>query len=317
MSLISVVIPMRNCQRTIKSALDSILAQAGVDLEVIVVDDGSTDQSATVVRDCNDARVRMVPGPCRGIAAALNRGLEEVRGDFFCRCDGDDLFSRDRFGWQKDWLEKHLEFGAIAGAYVTVDSDLKPVAEHVWKQEATEITQDLRGGKGSTHLGTFMVRMPLVKQVGGFRDYFIGTEDVDFVLRLGEITRVWYDPRVVYIYRLHAASITHTQAKAQRRFLEKMAHEFQRQRLNRGSDDLQLGTAPPPPEDLDPAGTQVNARIQELLIGAAWREHREGRRLLALKTGLRAAMMKPTSGRIWKSVLALAVKPSGQARSES
>ncbi|HEX8521011.1 MAG TPA: glycosyltransferase family A protein [Tepidisphaeraceae bacterium] len=317
MTLISIVIPMRNCQRTIKPALVSILAQKDVDLEIIVVDDGSTDQSATCVREVTDPRVRMVPGPCRGIAAALNRGLQEVKGDYFCRCDADDLFSPNRFAWQKQWLQEHPEFGAICGAYVTVDEDLKPVADHVWKPQPAEVTQDLRSGRGSTHLGTFMVRMELVKQLGSFRDYFIGTEDVDFVLRLGEITRVWYDPRPVYIYRLHAASITHTQAQAQRRFLEKMAHEFQRQRLTRGSDDLQLGTAPPPPTDLDPAGTQVNARIQDLLIGAAWREHREGRRFLALKTGFRAALMKPTSGRIWKSVLALVVKPAGQAPSES
>ncbi len=74
---------------------------------------------------------------------------------------------------------------------------------------------------------------------------------------------------MTYTYRLHAASITHTQASAQRRFLEKMALEFQRQRLAHGQDDLQLGNAPPPPDDLDPAGTQVNARIQDLLIGAA------------------------------------------------
>ncbi len=300
---------MRNCQRTIKPALDSILSQAGVDLDVVVVDDGSTDESAAMVREVNDPRVRMVPGPKQGIAAALNAGLVDLRGDFFCRCDADDLFSPNRLGAQLQWLQENSEFGAIAGAYLTVEEDLEPVADHVWKPQGTEITQDLRYGKAATHLGTMMVRMDLVRRLGGFRSYFIGTEDVDFVLRLGEVTRVWYDPRPAYIYRLHAASITHTQAHAQRKFLEQMAREFQKQRLARGNDDLQLDKAPPPPEDLDPTGTQVNARIQDLLIGAAWREHCEGRKLLALKTGFRAAMMKPSSAHIWKSFLALAIKP--------
>jgi glycosyltransferase involved in cell wall biosynthesis len=308
-SLISVVIPMRNCQRTIREALDSILANRDLDLDVVVVEDGSSDESAARVNEVRDTRLRMVPGPRKGIAAALNAGLAEVRGELFCRCDADDLFFPPRFNWQQQWLGDHPEFGAVAASYVTTDENLQQVAEHVWKPQATEITQELRYGKAATHLGTMMIRMELVRQLGGFRPYFIGTEDVDFILRLGEITRVWYDPRPAYYYRLHAASITHTQAHAQRKFLEQMAREFQKQRLARGNDDLQLDQAPPPPEDLDPTGTQVNARIQDLLIGAAWREHCEGRKLLALKTGFRAAMMKPTSARIWKSVLALAIKP--------
>ena len=301
---------MRNCQRTIHPALDSILSQPDVELEIVVVDDGSTDESAAVVRSVSDPRVRMVPGPCQGIAAALNAGLAEARGEFFCRCDADDLYSPDRLSRQRRFLDEHSDYGAIAGSYVTATQELKPVAEHVWKSDAAEITSDLRGGVGSTHMGTMLVRMEHLRRLGGFRSYFIGTEDVDFILRLGEITRVWYDPRTCYVYRLHGASITHTQASAQRKFLEQMAHEFQRQRLARGKDDLELGHAPAPPTDLDPAGTQVDARIQDLLIGAAWREHGAGRRLSALKTGFRAAMMRPTSASVWKSVLALAIKPA-------
>ncbi len=185
-TLIRAVIPMRNCRRTIRAALDSVFAQSGVELEVVVVDDGSMDESASVVRAVSDPRVRMVPGPCKGIAAALNTGLAEARGEFFCRCDADDLFVANRLRRQWKWLNDHSDFGAIAGAYATVNQDLEPVAEHVWKSLATEITQELRNGKGSTHLGTILVRMEHVKQLGGFRSYFIGTEDVDFVLRLAK-----------------------------------------------------------------------------------------------------------------------------------
>src|SRR3954470_15411705 len=78
-TLVSVVIPMRNAERFVAETLRSVLAQAGqgnaFELEVVVVDDGSTDGSADVVRGLTDSRVRMIPGPQRGISASFNAGL--------------------------------------------------------------------------------------------------------------------------------------------------------------------------------------------------------------------------------------------------
>src|SRR5205814_7748320 len=92
MPLISVIIPMRNAERYVRAAVESVLAQKDVELEVIVVDDGSTDGSAEVVRGIGDARVRIIPGPQKGISASFNAGLAEARGELLARCDADDLY---------------------------------------------------------------------------------------------------------------------------------------------------------------------------------------------------------------------------------
>src|SRR5437763_2533378 len=87
---ISILIPCRNAERYIRSTLDSVCAQRDVDLEIVVIDDGSTDRSMDVVRAINDPRIRIIPGPQRGISAAFNAGLAESRGKLIARCDADD-----------------------------------------------------------------------------------------------------------------------------------------------------------------------------------------------------------------------------------
>src|SRR5689334_7451045 len=113
MQLVSVVMPMRNAQRFVVESLRSLLAQAGqgetFELDVVVVDDGSTDRSADVVRALNDPRVRIVPGPQRGISAAFNAGLAAARGQILARCDADDLYPPDRLDWQVRWLADRSE----------------------------------------------------------------------------------------------------------------------------------------------------------------------------------------------------------------
>jgi glycosyltransferase involved in cell wall biosynthesis len=98
MSLIGVVIPLYNKKEYISRAIDSVLNQTISDFEIIVVDDGSTDQSAEVVSTYNDHRVRLVRQENAGPGAARNRGIEEVHADYLAFLDADD-----------EWLPNYLE----------------------------------------------------------------------------------------------------------------------------------------------------------------------------------------------------------------
>ena len=308
--LVSIAIPVYNGQATVADTLHSVLAQTHRHLEIIVVDDGSIDASASIVQSLNDPRITIVPGPRKGIAAALNEGLKHTTGELFCRCDADDWYPLRRLGRQARLMVSRPEIGAVCGTFSMVTASGKHITDQVWGNDSQEISDEIKTGVGRTHFCTFMVRMKVVKKLGGFRDYFIGTEDSDFILRLGEVCKVWYEPTLAYLYRLHGESITHTQPSAQRKFLEKMMVEFQKQRLATGTDDLMRGNPPALPTNLAPGAEKTHDQVQHVLIGQAWKLHAAGLRMSAIKTGFRAVMSRPWTLGAWKSLLALVLKPS-------
>jgi glycosyltransferase involved in cell wall biosynthesis len=309
MTLVSVLMPMRNAGPFVRAALESVLAQDGADLEVVVIDDGSTDGSAAAVRGLGDPRVRLLPGPCRGIAAAFNAALAEARGDLVVRCDADDLYPPGRLAWQVRWLAEHPEFGAVCGRFTTMTPQGEVVSELACGGEvAEEVTGELRAGATRTSLCTFAVRTPLLRQIGGCRPYFTTAEDIDLLLRLGEVARVWFEPRSWYFYRLHDASATHRQGNTLMEFYEQTARAFAAQRRAGRPDDLERGCPPAVPAGGAGGRYGSGKHLQGMLLARAWAEHAGGRRLRALRTGLRACLAWPWSLGAWKSLAALAYK---------
>ena len=316
MQLVSVVMPMRNAERFVAESVRSLLAQAGqgmaFELEVIVVDDGSTDRSADVVRGVNDARVRIVRGPQRGISAAFNAGLAVARGQVLTRCDADDLYPPDRLEWQVRWLADHPEFGAVCGHYTLIDDAGRAVHDMYGEYPAGEVTDELKAGRSRSHMCAYAFRTEVLRGIGGCREWFVTSEDADLQFRLAEATRVWFEPRLSYLYRLHESSITHQQASPKRQFFEAMAKRFQQQRLAGGPDDVQRGEPPVVPTFGEQAASPRPARkqIQQMLISRSWKEHAAGQRRRALATGMRACLQHPLNPGAWKSFAALLVKRS-------
>lgn len=313
MPLVTVIMPMRNAGTFVDRALASILQECGVPLEVVVVDDGSTDGSADRVRAIADPRVRLIPGPQQGIAAALNTGLAEAKGEIFMRCDADDLYASGRIQQQVEWLMEHPDFVAICSGYTAIAPAGWEVISFPCGPKAEEITKELQQGMTRTHLCTYAIRMPAIDALGGFRPYFSTAEDIDFQLRLGELGKVWYTPTTSYYYRLHNTSITHTQSLTEQEFFKSSAREFQRQRLTQGSDDLQRGR---PPVSIPPTPGPIfscEQHIHGLLIGSAWGKHTEGQKLEAIKAGLRATITYPTYFESWRNLFFLFVKPVPKA----
>jgi glycosyltransferase involved in cell wall biosynthesis len=317
--LVSVVMPMRNAERFVKESLRSLLDQNGqdktFDLEVVVVDDGSTDRSAEIVRELNDPRIQLIPGPQRGISAAFNAGLAAAKGQILARCDADDLYPPDRLGWQVRWLDEHPEFGAVCGYYAHINDASEFVADHHNDEPVDELTDELRNGRGRSHMCAYAFRTEILRSIGGCREWFVTSEDADLQYRLAEVTRIGFEPRRAYLYRLHGDSITHQQASAKRLFFEESALRFQQQRRGSGSDDLQRGN-PPAIADFSPGATarHPDEQIQGILLGSSWKEHAQGNKSAAVRLGFRALRMRPTNFSVWKSVVALILKPSGKSR---
>ncbi len=317
---LSIIVPMRNGRPFVEKSIRSLFGQLPGPYEIVVVDDGSTDGSPQLVRllaASPDAPIiRVVRGPQQGISAAMNAGIAAALGSLICRCDADDLFPPGRLARQADWLNAHPDFGAVCGSFSTITHKGVRIADLECGRVEEEITEELRQGRSRTHLGTWLIRADAIRAAGGFRPWFVTAEDIDLQLRVGGGCRVFYEPIPSYIYRLHDASITHTQATNAREFYEATAKAFARQRQEGGRDDLQLGNPPSPPRpDRTAEGRASGAhlQVQGMLVGASWKEHRAGHKMKALATGFRACLARPQNFKAWKNLGALAVKSPGRA----
>lgn len=304
---VSILMPMRNAEGYIKASIESILNQTYADLEVIIIDDCSTDSSREIVESFSDSRIKLLKGEGQGISCALNLGLEVATGDYVCRCDADDLYPVNRLSSQVDWLLTHPELIAVSGKFTSIDENGRIVAEFKTGDEPCDITSELNSGVTRTHLGTFLMKTASMRMLGGFRSYFVTAEDIDMQLRLAEISAIGYLPENMYFYRIHNSSITHQQSSSRRIFYEKQAREFLKQRQNDGQDLLELGQPLDPPTGKDEP-VDSSHQIMGYLIAESWRLHARKHKKEALLVSLKACFRSPFHWVAWKNIIMIMLK---------
>lgn len=126
--LVSAVVPAYNASRTVVDAVNSILTQTVGDLEVIVVDDGSQDDTADVVRSIDDPRVSLIEKQNAGASSARNAGLRAARGRYVAFLDADDLWLPSKLERQLEVLEGNDGVYAVQSGAVMVDDDMRPLS---------------------------------------------------------------------------------------------------------------------------------------------------------------------------------------------
>src|ERR1700752_5362711 len=110
---ISVIIPVYNAEKYIREAVESILHQTYTDFEVLLIDDGSTDNSAKVIAEIKDPRIVYIKQDNAGMAAALNKGITFCKGKFIARQDADDVAHATRFEKQIKFLTENPETALV------------------------------------------------------------------------------------------------------------------------------------------------------------------------------------------------------------
>lgn len=120
---LSVVIPLYNKERQIAGTLRSVFAQTCADYEIIVVDDGSTDGSASVVESLHDPRIRLIRQANAGVSAARNLGIAEARGEYIALLDADDEWRPEYLATIATLIRKYPQCDVFATDYETIDSE--------------------------------------------------------------------------------------------------------------------------------------------------------------------------------------------------
>lgn len=199
-SLVSVIIPVYNCERYLAEAIESVLAQTYQNLEAIVVDDGSNDHSADVARSFQ-SRVRYYHQINAGAGAARNRGVEFAGGEMLAFLDADDRWVDEKLALQVAVLQTNPKLDMVFGQA----RQLREGAE--WEQGIRESRYDgpdLMAGIGP---GTMLVRIESFSRVGPFRTDLKVGEFIDWYARaveagLSQLTL----PNLLLQRRLHDAN---------------------------------------------------------------------------------------------------------------
>lgn len=282
-ALVSVLMPIYNCEAYLRATLDSLTIQTLPDFEAILVDDGSTDSSADIIREYaeKDSRFKLVSQKNQGIVAALNHGLAKAQGKYIARLDGDDIAHLDRFKKQLEYLETHPECVCVGSLYRAINEK----GELLWQQKVfANIKQ--------TNLKTYpplvttlphpsiMLRRADLEKLGGYRPDFPHAEDFDLFLRLSRLGRLEVVPDYLLDYRVHQSSLSSknlgTQLDSALKAL--MAAVLHQATAKDPFDDTQVsGNASTKPdlnalfEQLPDHKTQAFFRfLKELRLAAAW-----------------------------------------------
>ncbi len=210
--LISVILPVYNAEKYIEKAIFSVLEQTYINFELVIIDDGSTDDSKNIItRMANsDSRIKLISRPNKGLIVTLNESINMSKGDYIARMDADDISLPERFENQVAFLNEHPECVVVGTLSTLIDSDgdeIGPFGEWVKHDEID--AAHLSGHGGAIIHPSVMIRTEALRCVEGYREEFKSAEDIDLWLRLAEVGKVTNIDKRLILYRQHMDSIGH------------------------------------------------------------------------------------------------------------
>ncbi|MCD7724184.1 MAG: glycosyltransferase [Clostridiales bacterium] len=193
--LISVVIPTYNRAEYLERSIKSVLNQNYKNLEVLIVDDGSTDRTEEVVTSLSDERLRYIRQACnQGAPVARNKGVACAKGEWVAFQDSDDCWHSDKLSRQMSYWQQHSEYSMIYSAYqlrrINGDTVRVPYAE-TWGNLEGDIFQTLLVNN-TVGTPTMLFRRQCFQEIGGFREGMECLEDWDFSLRFAEKYKIGF-----------------------------------------------------------------------------------------------------------------------------
>jgi len=208
MVAVSVVTPTYNRARFLPDSVSSVLAQTFDDLELIIVDDGSDDDTDDVLEPyLADSRVRYFYQENQGQSQARNLALEYATGDFIAFLDSDDVWAPDKLEKQLAVLQSNQDVDIVHGDEAVIDEKGQVVSLQNMKRYSGWITRYLLADN-SVSITTALVRRRCFDEMGGF-DTSVGVaDDYELWLRFSARYRYWYEPGIVASYRVMADQIS-------------------------------------------------------------------------------------------------------------
>lgn len=220
---ISVILPVYNMESFVGNAMDSILQQTFRDFELLVIDDGSTDNSLKIISSFKDERIRIIRNlQNKGNYASRNIGIQQTRGKYIAVMDADDIAFSDRLSAQYTYMEEHPEILAVGTRFLFLNTGevrMNPVSYE-------DICAGLLNDNCLLH-PSLLIRTEILYQLGCYNENYKYASDYDLVCRLSLLGKIENLPEPYMKYRLHERQISQKNFSEQRGYAEKIQREYQ------------------------------------------------------------------------------------------
>lgn len=201
--LLSVIMPVHNGSSYLVDSIKSVLIQNYSNFELIIINDGSTDNSEKIIKEFNDERIKLISNKKKsGIVYSLNKGLNISRGKFIARMDSDDICTKNRFMSQVNFLLKNQEIGLCSGHILKIDSSGKVLSKVNFPISDKDCNMHFLFGNPIVHPAA-MFKKDLALEVGGYSIGSEPAEDLDLWLKISSKSKIANLNKVLLHYRIH------------------------------------------------------------------------------------------------------------------
>ncbi len=228
--MVSVIMPAYNAEKYIGKAIESILAQTYTDLELLIIEDASTDHTLERIKTYQDNRIRVFENSENmGISFSTNIGLRESRGEYVALMDDDDIAVKERLEIQVKYLDEHREIDILGGRSAIIDEngDLLDVEDHP-RNNPKYIKSVLLFHCLDFRNGTTMMRSSFIKNHAlCYRENCFGMQDYKFFIESSKVGNISSVDKVLLLYRMHGLNETQKEIQGNREERAEKYFEFQ------------------------------------------------------------------------------------------
>ena len=214
---ITAVIPAYNAAEFLPATIQSVVDQSFADWELLVIDDGSTDNTANVVRQfcTQDARIKLILQENGGVSSARNRGVQEAAADLVAFLDADDRWLPNKLSVHVGHMTRHPESGVSFGRVELIETDGGTTGKLTNNISQQLRPEDLFYNNPTVTTSNMVIRKAVFLGMGGFDQTMQYNEDVDLLLRIALQDKVSIDAidQVLVQYRLHTSGLSSTLLK--------------------------------------------------------------------------------------------------------
>lgn len=206
--LVTFFIPSYNHAKYVEKSIVSVCEQTYKNLEVIIIDDGSTDGSHDLILELQKKyNFKYIHRPNKGLIKTLNEALEIAKGEYICWGGSDDYFALDKVKKQVEFFKTHLDYAVCYGKMIYIDSDGNVTKEAKTKYNASGFVFDKLLYRNFITLPTVMVKTSIIKEFDGFDERFF-LEDYPLWLKISKKYKIGFLDEVLTYYRLHDSNVS-------------------------------------------------------------------------------------------------------------